>query len=631
MYYCKCNIFSKKNIFFSFVLLELCLLFFSVQAQGKKEIDSLQNLLKNAKKESLNEIYLALSEQYTSLKPDSALYYNLKAKAVAIKSRNRKQVAEVNKRLIYDYMSVGKFAEAQEASDSALLAYQLLKDEINQAEVYDRTAYIFAVTGKVSRQYDYIFRAIELYEENENEEGMAYVYSHLGIAFTADQQYIKALPYLYRSLALMEKLKKDDGVAMAATNIGYLYEQQTKYDSAEIYLRKGLRAGFRAEDWLNILSALENLAEIHIERQNYKAASDTLLFALKKVEEMNMTYHTTPILLGLARVNFYQKNYMQGIENAEKLLAIAQKTKDRSYEASAYDILSSIYQETNQPDSAIKFLRLYNAFSDSLWREGNHEEVTDLTIKYSTNQKEKENILLKLNLERQKRTQYVWISSLSFCLLLAIMLGYGYWQRSKNLKAQKVLADQERLIFEKENIILLQEQEQQAIRAKALEYEIAAQQEINRLEQEKLQESIDSKSRALASLAVSIVQKNAILQELKEKISENWKSKASLESKIKNLLSDIDNNMDLEEEWNNFKQHFEQVHPNFFVKLNQICADLTPHEVRFCTYIKMNLSAKDIAQMMNVTNRAIQMNRHRIKKKMNIDEGVDFTNFIRMI
>lgn len=533
--------------------------------------------------------------------------------------------------MINDYMYLGKFAEAQAASDSALVHYALLKDEISQAEVYDQTAYLYAATGKTSKQFDYIFKAIELQEKNDNKEGKGYAYSHLGVVFVNDQQYIKALPYLYQGFAIMNSIKSDAGIATTASNLGYLYERLGKYDSAEIYIRQSLKAGFKTENWLVIFSSLENLAEVHLKKKNYRAAEDTLTFALAKAENMNINYHVSPLLYGLARVYFQTRNYPKSITYAEKLVKVARASDDTSYEASGYDLLSNIYEEIGQLDSSLRYLKIYETLSDSLWRQGNYEEITDLTIKYVTNQKEKENILLKLNLERQKREQYIWISSLSFFLLFAIVLSYGYWQRSKNLKAQKIVADQERRIFEKENIILLQAQEQQAIRAKALEYEIAAQQEINRLEQEKLQENIDSKSRALASLAVSIVQKNSILQELKEKISENWNSKSSLENKIKSILSDIDNNMDMEEEWNNFKQHFEQVHPNFFTKLDQICPELTPHEIRFCTYIKMNLSAKDIAQMMNVTNRAIQMNRHRIKKKMYLEEDVDFTNFVRMI
>jgi DNA-binding CsgD family transcriptional regulator len=314
-----------------------------------------------------------------------------------------------------------------------------------------------------------------------------------------------------------------------------------------------------------------------------------------------------------------------------KVLTISIETEDTSYEADGYRIMAEVYEIMGRADLSLRYLKKQLVLGDTLWQEANQEEVTDLNIKYATNQKEKENILLKLNLERQKRAQYMWVSSLSFLLIFAVVMGYGFWQRSKNLRIQRLVADKEKQIFEKENIILLQLREQQEIKNKALNYEILAQQEINKLEQEKLQESIDSKSRALATLAMAMVQKNSILQELKEKINENSKSKASFEAKIKDILSNINNSMDMEEEWKTFKQHFEDVHPDFFVRLNKLCPDLTPHEIRFCTYIKMNISAKDIAQMMNVTNRAIQMNRHRIKKKFGLDEEVDFISFVRNI
>jgi len=625
---------SEKNYFF-FACFSICIfnIPFLTNAQDIEYIDSLQNVLIKTKNDSARcQIYFNIAQEYSQSLSDSAFKYNQKALVIASKLKsNRRMYADIHKQMIFDYLSFGKLAEAKAASDTALKIYIELKDEISQADVYDQTAYVYATSGKLSKQYDCIFRAIEIYEKWKNEEGKAFAYSHLGIAYVSNEQFIKALPYLHKALGMMDKQKNMQGISMAAGNIGYLYLQQGKYDSAEIYTRQSLRAGLKAYNWLSVLPALVDLARIHCHNKNYKAAEDTLTFALRKAETLQINYELSSILSGFAALYMATKDYPKALKAAEQLISIAKKTDDNNYEAEGYNILVSVYEAIGQPALALTYLKKHRLLSDTIWRDGNYEEITDLTIKYSINQKEKENILLKLNLERQKREQYIWISSLLFLLLFATGVGYGFWQRGKNLRSQKLLAQQERLIFEKENIILLQEQEQQEIKNDALQYEIRVQQEISRLEQEKMQESLDSKSRTLATLAIAMVQKNSILQDLKVKIGENWTSKSSFEAKIKGILSDIDNSMDMEDEWKVFKQHFEEVHPDFFVKLEKCCPDLTPHEIRFCTYIKMNISAKDIAQMMNVTNRAIQMNRHRIKKKLELGESIDFSTFVRTL
>lgn len=629
---CVCDILAKKRFFLYIFYVYILYCPFLVLAQDLKKIDSLQNVLKKEKRDSLRcQIYADIGDEYAVNQPDSSFKYDQKALQLALKVGNKRLYANIHKHLIHDYMFFGKFAEAIAASDTALKIYTALKDEVGLADVYDQTAYVYDATGKRSKQYDYIFKAIELYEKNENEEGKAFAYSHLGVTYVSNDQFIKALPFLQKAFNIMQRKGSQDGISVTASNIGYLYLRQHRYDSAEIYLRQSLRASLKTQSWRNILGDFVNLAEMNIKKKKYKQAEDTLLLALRKAEEIKVNYQITPILSRLADLYIATKNYTQAINYAEKLIVISQEIQDAGYEADGYRILAEIYEITGQDGLALRYLKKQLMLGDTLWQEGNQEEITDLTIKYAVNQKEKENILLKLNLERQKREQYIWVSGLLFLLIFSMALGYGFWQRSKNLKNQRLAADREKQIFEKENIILVQLQEQQDIKHKALEFEILAQQEINKLEQEKLQESIDSKSRALATLAIAMVQKNSILQDLKEKINENSKSKASFDSKIKDILSDIDNSMDMEEEWKTFKQHFEDVHPDFFVRLDKLCPELTPHEVRFCTYIKMNISAKDIAQMMNVTNRAIQMNRHRIKKKFGLDEEVDFINFVRNI
>jgi DNA-binding CsgD family transcriptional regulator len=74
--------------------------------------------------------------------------------------------------------------------------------------------------------------------------------------------------------------------------------------------------------------------------------------------------------------------------------------------------------------------------------------------------------------------------------------------------------------------------------------------------------------------------------------------------------------------------HFDKVHPNFFKKLKQLSADLTDENLKVCAYIKMGMVTKQIAQLLYITPKSVQINKYRLKKKLNLPEEEDLVKFI---
>ncbi|MFC2101176.1 helix-turn-helix transcriptional regulator, partial [Bacteroidota bacterium] len=84
-----------------------------------------------------------------------------------------------------------------------------------------------------------------------------------------------------------------------------------------------------------------------------------------------------------------------------------------------------------------------------------------------------------------------------------------------------------------------------------------------------------------------------------------------------------------EKEWNLLKVHFEDVHPDFFKKLLLKHPSLTQYDLKLCAYIKINLTTKDIARMLNISNRSVQTARYRIKKKMELPTDYNLFKYIQ--
>ena len=121
-----------------------------------------------------------------------------------------------------------------------------------------------------------------------------------------------------------------------------------------------------------------------------------------------------------------------------------------------------------------------------------------------------------------------------------------------------------------------------------------------------------------------------MLGDLKQKVDELLtESEKTQKQKITTIQKFIQSNLHFEEDWDGFKVPFEQVHPQFFDKLQTHVPDLTPHEQKLCAYTRINLSNKEIARLLNINTSSVEMSRYRLKKKLSLEATNSLTDFIQ--
>jgi len=108
-------------------------------------------------------------------------------------------------------------------------------------------------------------------------------------------------------------------------------------------------------------------------------------------------------------------------------------------------------------------------------------------------------------------------------------------------------------------------------------------------------------------------------------------NKNNIHIKVNEIHKIIKENLNIDEEWNNFKMHFEKVHPHFFEKLKNRCETLTDENLKMCAYFKIGISTKQIAQLLNVETNTVSISRHRIKRKLNLSTDDSFSSFINSL
>ncbi len=157
--------------------------------------------------------------------------------------------------------------------------------------------------------------------------------------------------------------------------------------------------------------------------------------------------------------------------------------------------------------------------------------------------------------------------------------------------------------------------------------------EIIQLRNEKLQGEMDYTNKELANQTMGIIQKNQFLVNLKDDLQ--YIQKSVSDGKVKKNLSGITRNIN--KEINNkqqnqvFETYFDEVHKDFFKRLKAKYAGLTPRDMRLCAYIRMNLTSKEIATLLNISDRGVEISRYRLRKKMELSRDINLSTFLSNI
>lgn len=157
-----------------------------------------------------------------------------------------------------------------------------------------------------------------------------------------------------------------------------------------------------------------------------------------------------------------------------------------------------------------------------------------------------------------------------------------------------------------------------------------AENELMSLRNQKLQSDIDFKNSELATTAMHLVQKGELITKIKNELNhiikslDNEKAINEVKKMIK-LLSDDDK---MDKDWEHFTQHFDKVHSDFVVVLKEKHPNLSANETKLCTYLRMNLSTKEIAQLMNISVRGVEISRYRLRKKIGISTELSLFDYL---
>ena len=544
------------------------------------------------------------------------------------------------------------FAQNQDYIDSLLNDVELMRIEKrhkDEAFGYYLIANEYDNNGDYDKSEQYYGLALDVCEKWDIKEYMGHFLNDIGSIHQFKGDYETSMKYFIRALKVEESISNGRGISKAQYNIAATHYYIKDYDKSLYYINQAIAWERKHRDSTehiafdlvlralilleldSLESAEQTLQEtISIHRRlgdsvglavDYSNMGDVLIKAkahlkaleyFKRALALEQNYGTNPRGRAIISGNIGEQYLILGLHDSAKIyvlksIKIAEEMELKETMKSGYDILSALYKETKQYELALAYYSKYVALDHELLNLESTNRIKNLEADYELD-KEKQRRLANQQqiqiLEAKRREDNLKIYGLAGGLiLLAIILVLINRYQTRKRKTDKLLMKKEKQL--------------EVSRRKYMAMEL----EKTTLDKKRLEDEVHYKNRELKKMAHHIVQKNDVLESVKQEIS-NGQIKDSL-SQVKMLLS-----VGLDSDKEAFEEHVDHINALFYKNLTDQFPNLTENDLRLLSMLRLNLTSKDISIVLNISPSSVDMARYRLRKKLNIDKYENLSQFL---
>lgn len=174
-----------------------------------------------------------------------------------------------------------------------------------------------------------------------------------------------------------------------------------------------------------------------------------------------------------------------------------------------------------------------------------------------------------------------------------------------------------------------QKEELETEKQQALQHlKMLSEKKIMSIEKDRLEQEVLHKSHEISSSALRLAKKNQLLEALKEGIIGIRKAPETQKAAISKLVRLIDSSLTKNDDWILFETNFNHLNSKFYEYLSEKHPHLSSNDLRFCAFLKMNLSTKELAALLNVSVRSLELKRYRLRKKLDLSHDENLIDFL---
>jgi len=605
-----------RLIFLSFLVFDLC------QAQHlnaiqQHKLDSLNRLLETDISDTTRvNVLLGKFRIYWNTNDQEALKFNQQAFELAnrINYPKGKYYTIHNKAALL--ITEGKYVESIPYLQEALLITEQHKLSKGKANVLYDLGVAYQRQGNHPKGLDYYFKVLKEVEKMPQDVSIRRKYCNtmqaIGTIYADQNDWDKALEYYKRSIAEAKKIDYKISLGYNYNGMGIIYMVKKNYQKAIEFYQQGLQMSLIVNnknlEWL----ILSNIGELyHLQKQG-----DSCLKYHQRGIKLHEAVNDSTLLgtstLGMAEAYLLKGDLEEALLMSQKSLYIANRLSSLSYLKDTYLIFGEIYKAKKQYQEALESFEKAKVLEDSLYNAEKHKQILQIQNQYDNYQKEQQILKQKYEIEDLKKQKKIGLLSLVLLLvafLSSILIGVLFI-RQKQLKNKK-----DKALMELEQALLKEEQLQ------------------TQLELSNTKQLLEYKEKELTSFTLNMIQKNQLLQDLKQQVEEliHKSEDKNMVQPLQKLKQNIQSNNQSDKQWENFKLAFEQVHKNFFHNLQQQCLDITPYDLKLAALLRLNFSSKEIATFLSISEDSVKKARYRLRKKLNLEKENNLVSFLMKI
>lgn len=481
--------------------------------------------------------------------------------------------------------------------------------------INNKYAELWVKSGNYSLALEYAFKNLRLIDDQETQpedllKKKIFQYSFIGYCYVCLETPDKALVYLEKAKTILDQKfenSKDEyildrktavlnNIASSYLSKGDIKQAKKYFNMAIVYFKKNYREDFLAAIYNN-LGICEQHENHHELSRKYFEKSLKIRAKLKDTLGMAQSYNNLGTYYIAKNNNTLAVNYLK------LALKMAQNSNGVKSEILAAKLLSELYYKSGNAQEAYQMLKLFNQMNDSVLGIERVRFTSQLELKYQFEKQKKEAELHEQMQQAKNQKQFLILTSIIVALLLLSVI-YVLLYRTQKIRAKKNQLQKENLSLEKENLELNNKQ---------------------------LELNLEHKNKELTTNVMSLLRKNEFMQiiiqnleDIKEELPEKEKIK------IRQLISSINSNIsDLS--WDEFELRFQDVHQDFYKKLSDIYPNLTPNETKICSFLRLNMSTKDISSITFQSVKSIEVARTRLRKKLRLEREENLISLLQKI
>ncbi|PNW26944.1 hypothetical protein BKP44_15200 [Formosa algae] len=461
---------------------------------------------------------------------------------------------------------------------------------------------------------DYYLEAYTIALKHLNESEEMTVLNNIAILYSKEGDDERAEEYFYKAYVLAKEHNDQTKIGLYAINLGIVSNEMNKLDLAVTYLEEA-KVLLKPNPTFSILADVA-LAENQYQRGDLNSSEHLAKIIIPVLENNGYTDEKVSMFLLLSRIANEKEDRSSAVSYANAALDVA-ITPD--LKISVYNQLATIYKTQGLIDQAVTSKDSIIALTETLNQIKNGRVFEANKVKFEIADYRRE---LQQSRERQTAERKRLYTLLGFCTLLIILISWALRNSFIKNKQRKVIHDRSQEII----ALALEKKKSDNL---VLEKQLHAKEAFLLLEQEKLKNEIETRNQKLAAKALQTSSRNELLKEVINSLSSQSEISRNvfISKKIKELKSLLKN----DNEWESFLKHFEEVNHNFIHALKKRHPELTANDIRYISYLYMDLTNKEISSLFNITPVASRKRKERISAKMGLLEGTDLYTYLSTI